>query len=260
MLWSLERLRDFALHATDGTIGSVRDAFVGDGDWTVRYLVVETGPWLFGRRVVIGREALGRPDMDRREIAVDLARQKVKDAPEVETEPTFGRAQEDRLRGHYGWPAYWGAGMAGVAAVPGAMPGVAPGIAPGASGTPPADAVPGHPERDRPEGPALRSVREIEGYGIQASDGGIGTVADALIDGADWRIRYWVVDTGTWLPGRKVVLAREWVTAVDWAAQRLDVDVTRGQVEESPPLEGVEDVARSYEEKLYGWYGRAPYW
>jgi hypothetical protein len=260
MLWSLERLRDFALHATDGTIGSVRDAMFDDGDWTVRYLVVDAGPWLFDRRVLIGREALGRPDMERREIRVDLTRRKVQDAPEQGDAPTFGRLQEERLRGHYGWPAYWGAGMAGMAAMPGALP-IAPGIpAAGAAPSPPArDSGPGAAS-DAPEGPALHSVREIEGYGLQASDGGIGTVADALIDGADWRLRYWVVDTGTWLPGRKVVVAREWVTAVDWAARRLEVDVTRERVEKSPPLEDVGDLARSYEETLYGWYGRAPYW
>jgi hypothetical protein len=256
MLWSLERLRDFALHATDGTIGSVRDALFDDGDWTVRYLVVDTGPWLFGRRVLIGREALGRPDMERREVRVDLTRQKVKDAPDPDDEPTFGRRQEERLRGYYGWPAYWSAGMAGVAAMPGALP-VAPGIpAAGAA----RDSAPPDAASDLPDGPALHGVREVEGYGLEASDGGIGTVADALIDGADWRLRYWVVDTGTWLPGRKVVIAREWVTAVDWAARRLDVDVTRERVAESPPLEDVADLARSYEETLYGWYGRAPYW
>ena len=46
----------------------------------------------------------------------------------------------------------------------------------------------------------------IKGYAIAASDGEIGTVSDLLFDDVSWRVRWLVVETGTWLAGRKVLL------------------------------------------------------
>lgn len=241
MLWSLERLRDFTLRATDGEIGSVRDVLVDEAGWTVRYLVVGTGSWLFGRRVVLGTEVLGAPTGDARTIPVALARSRIEAAPDAGDAPSFGRRFEARLRDHYGWPAYWGSGMADVVAVPSALP----------------DAV--RVADETTDGPMLHSVRDVEGFTIAARDGDVGTVADALI-GDDWRLRYWIVDTGTWLPGRRVALAAGWIGGVDWIGRALDADVTRAQVEGSPGVRVDDGLSRADEEALHGWYGRTPYW
>lgn len=242
MLWSLERLRDYTLRATDGEIGSVRDALVDEAGWTVRYLVVGTGTWLFGRRVVLGTEVLGAPTGDPRTIPVALSRARIEAAPDVDAAQSFGRRFEERLRGHYGWPAYWGAGMADVVAVPAALP----------------DAVAAADEA-ADDGPALHSVRDVEGFAIAARDGDVGTVADALFDDG-WRLRYWIVDTGTWLPGRRVALAADWIDGVDWIGRALDADVDRAQVEGSPGVHVDDGLTREDEMAIHGWYGRTPYW
>jgi hypothetical protein len=241
MLWSLERLRDYTLRATDGEVGSVRDVLVDEVGWRVRYLVVATGSWLFGRRVVLGTEVLAAPTGDARTIPVALTRDRIEAAPAADDAPSFGRRFEERLRGHYGWPAYWGAGMADVVAVPAALP----------------DAVTAADEAA--DGPALHSVRDVEGFAIAARDGEIGTVADALIDDG-WRLRYWIVDTGKWLPGRRVALAADWIRGVDWIGRALDVDVERAKVEGSPGVLVDEGLTRADEAAIHDWYGRAPYW
>jgi uncharacterized protein YrrD len=46
-------LKGFAIHATDGELGAVSDLYFDDDSWTIRYLTVDTGGWLGGRRVLI---------------------------------------------------------------------------------------------------------------------------------------------------------------------------------------------------------------
>ena len=52
----------------------------------------------------------------------------------------------------------------------------------------------------------LFAVSSLKGCEIAASDGRIGTVKDVLFDDQTWRVRWMVVDTGQWLPGRKVLI------------------------------------------------------
>ena len=49
MLRSMKDLHGFTIGATDGDIGTVQEVYFDDVDYTVRYLVVDTGGWLFGR-------------------------------------------------------------------------------------------------------------------------------------------------------------------------------------------------------------------
>ena len=53
MLRSLQELLGYELMAQDGEIGKVYDFFISDKDWAIRYLVVDTGLWIFGRKVLI---------------------------------------------------------------------------------------------------------------------------------------------------------------------------------------------------------------
>jgi len=58
----------------------------------------------------------------------------------------------------------------------------------------------------------LQGASAVLGYAIEASDGRIGSVGDFLFDDADWTIRWLVLDLGTWLPGRKLLLHPESIT------------------------------------------------
>ena len=53
----------------------------------------------------------------------------------------------------------------------------------------------------------LRSVKDMIGYPIEATDGVVGKVKYVLFDDRHWRLRYVVVDTGTGLPKKKVLLS-----------------------------------------------------
>jgi hypothetical protein len=106
----------------------------------------------------------------------------------------------------------------------------------------------------------LRSTREVIGYNIQASDGEIGHVEDFIVDDETWIIRYMVVNTRDWLPGKKVLVAPRWIEKVTWAESKVYVELTRESVKNSPEFDPSAPVNREYETKLYDYYGRPKYW
>jgi hypothetical protein len=75
-----------------------------------------------------------------------------------------------------------------------------------------------------------------------------------------WAIRYLVVDTRNWLPGKKVLVAPQWTADVDWAGRRVSVDLSKDAIKDGPEFDPSLPVNREYEVRLYDYYGRPHYW
>jgi hypothetical protein len=240
MLRSIESLVGYTLRARDGEIGQVHDFYFDDQTWIVRYLVADTGNWLVGRRVLISPFALRQPDWAGQAFPVNLTKEQVKASPPIDTDKPVSRQMEEELHLHYGWPPYWGAAEGLVAAQ---MMAQATEQAAGREGD-----------------PHLRSVREVSGYRIQARDGEIGHVEDFIAKDETWTIRYMVVDTRNWLPGKKVLVAPTWIDEVDWARESVHVGLLRETIQNSPEYDPSLPVNREYEVRLYDYYGRPKYW
>jgi hypothetical protein len=86
-------------------------------------------------------------------------------------------------------------------------------------------------------GGRLQSTRDVIGSYIEAQDGDIGHVEDFIIDDTDWAVRYMVVDTKDWWPGKKVLVSPRWIQSLKWADKKVHIDLTRAQVESSPEYE-----------------------
>lgn len=106
----------------------------------------------------------------------------------------------------------------------------------------------------------LRTLTALEGMAIHALDGPIGTVKDTYFDDATWTVRYFVLDTGTWLMGRKVLVAPHAVGAINWNQRYLDVDLTRDEVRNSPGIDTDKPVSRQHETAFFDYYGYPYYW
>jgi uncharacterized protein YrrD len=106
----------------------------------------------------------------------------------------------------------------------------------------------------------LRSIKQLYGDKLGATDGEIGHVKDFYFDDKNWAIRYVVVDTGTWLAGRQVLISPHSLGRLDQAEKVLRVDLTRKQIEDSPSIELHKPVSRQYEEEYYRYYGWPCYW
>jgi hypothetical protein len=105
----------------------------------------------------------------------------------------------------------------------------------------------------------LRSAAHVTGYHIEATDGEIGHVEDFIIDDETWEIRYIVVDTRNWLPGKKVLIAPRWIDRVSWNDSKVYVSLSREAIGNAPEYHP-DTLNREYEGKLHDHYNRPKYW
>jgi hypothetical protein len=100
----------------------------------------------------------------------------------------------------------------------------------------------------------------LKGYAIEASDGAIGIVSDFLFDDSTWVVRWLVVDAGTWLTERKVLIHPSAIGGVSHERRELAVTLTVEQVKASPDIHQDQPVSRQMEYNLYDHYGWDPLW
>lgn len=106
----------------------------------------------------------------------------------------------------------------------------------------------------------LRSMNDLEGDAIRATDGIIGHVKDFYFDDQAWVIRYLVVETGSWLASRKVLISPIAIGKPNWSERILPVSITKGQVKHSPDVDSEKPVSRQHEMRHLGYYGYPFYW
>jgi sporulation protein YlmC with PRC-barrel domain len=222
---AIDDLRGDFIIAKDGRIGSLADVYFDDESWRVRYLVVDTGDWLPGRKVLISPAAVAREGRSEDVIPVQLTRKQVEHSPGIDADKPVSRQFEEAHARYYGYPYYWeGAGMWG--AMPTGMAAPPPAQHAGAGE---AAAKLKQAERAASES-HLRSAREVAGYAIEAADGAIGHVEDLALDEADWSVADLVVDTRDWLPGDKVFVPSSSVSGIDWEKRAVRVTLTRDEI------------------------------
>lgn len=106
----------------------------------------------------------------------------------------------------------------------------------------------------------LQNIKRLYGDKLGASDGEIGHVEDFYFDDQNWVVRYVVVDTGTWLSERQVLLTPHAFEGFHQSGKLVFVNLTRQQIEGSPAIESHKPVSRQFEEEYYQYYGWPNYW
>jgi PRC-barrel domain len=245
MLIKAKTLIGYKLDSLDGEIGKVKDFYYDDLHWTIRYLVANAGNWLTDRQVLISPFALVGVNKEERNISVDLVKKQIEKSPSLDSDKPVFRQFEEAYYGHYGYPTYWGG--------------------PYRWGPYP------YPMRDREQWKEsiqskkgwdlhLRSTGDAIGHHIEALNGEVGHVEDFVIDDETWAIRYIIVDTHNWLPGKKVLIATQWVERVSWDERKVFVNLNRQTIKESPAYTNESLLTRDYESKLYEHCDRKGYW
>jgi sporulation protein YlmC with PRC-barrel domain len=236
MLRSLKDLENYEIGATDGHIGHVKDFYFDDHDWVVRYLIVDTGPWLFGREVLISPVSIAHPNWAEQSLPVSITRAQVEASPSIDTDKPVSRQYETEYLDHYGYPFYWsGSGIWGGGMYPYGMTA--------------AD-----------DDPHLHSCKEVVGYRIHAVNGEIGHVESLLVDEETWAVRYLVVNTSNWWQGQKVLIAPAWISGVRWFDESVTVDLSREAIKGAPVFESTAELNRKRETALYRHHGLPGYW
>lgn len=106
----------------------------------------------------------------------------------------------------------------------------------------------------------LKSIKQLYGNKLGASDGPLGHVKDFYFDDQNWAVRYVIADTGGWLSERQVLLSPHAFGASPPAGKVMLVNLTRKQIEASPTIETHKPVSRQYEEEYHRYYGWPYYW
>ena len=245
MLTKAKTLKGYKLHSRDAEIGKVKEFYFDDQHWTIRYLVADTGNWLLDRQVLISPYALVAVNKEGQYITIDLTKKQIEDSPSLNSDKPVSRQFEGTYYGYYGWPMYWNGPY---------MWGYYPYIV-----------------RDREKWREstqsekawdhhLRSTHDVSGYHIQAADGEIGHVEDFIIDDETWAIRYLIIDTRNWWPGKKVLVSPQWIERVSWSESKVFVNLLRETIKQSPEYTEELLITRDYETRLHRHYNRQGYW
>ena len=216
MLNKAKTLRSYKLHSLDGEIGKVNEFYFDDHHWTIRYLIADTGNWLTGRQVFISPHALVAVNKEEQYITINLTKKQIEDSPSLDNDKPVSREFEEAYYGYYEWPMYW----------------------------------------DSQFDPHLRSTYDVSSYDIQATDGEIGHVEDFIIDDETWTIRYLIIDTRNWWPGKKVLVSPRWIERVSWDEKTVFVNLLRETIKQSPEYMEESLLTRDYETGLHQYYNR----
>jgi sporulation protein YlmC with PRC-barrel domain len=264
MLRSVQELHGYAIRATDGIIGHVKDIYFDDQKWVVRYFVVETGSWLSSRKVLISPIAIGKPNWAERVLPASITKEQVKNSPDIDADKPVSRQHEMQYLAYYGYPYYWGGPGLWASAYPGGM---LTGVGYDGSGADylvaQADHARAEAAAQRPEDrsdPYLRSCNALLRYHIEATDGGMGQVQGLLVDEETWAIRYLIVETSNWWFGHQVLIAPQWIEEMSWPDATITVNLTRQAVKDAPPYDSSVPLDRDQELRLHQHHGRDGYW
>jgi sporulation protein YlmC with PRC-barrel domain len=252
MLLAISALKGYAIEASDGKIGTVSDFLFDDRTWKMRWLVVDTGTWLTGRKVLLHPSSMRPADYVQRNLPVALTTTQIQGSPDILQDEPVSRQMESNLYGYYGWDPYWSGNFIGPGAMSSAL---APPRYYGDAAVREADDV---QSRLDDADPHLRSIAAVMGYHIRATDGQIGHVENLLVDDTGWGIRYLVVDTSNWWLGKHVLVSPYAVQDISWSDHQIRLDVARDQVKASPPWDPSDLIDESYERRLhthYNWPG-----
>lgn len=214
------RCRDLlkrTIRAADGEIGTLKDIYFDDVSWAVRYLVVDTGHWLPGRKVLVSPHSLRPVQPSDDAISFDLTRQQIRDSPEINSDKPVSKQEEERLSMYYGWPPIPPVPMMGGGMLPAGYTYTGGHYAHTGKAAGPSEPPAEHDEH-------LRSVREVTGYTVEARHEGderIGSVQDFVVDLSRDRLTAMVVEPERQTGDQELLLPLDLIGEIRWDTQRV---------------------------------------
>lgn len=276
MLFGVNKLKGYNLHAKDGQMGKLEEVYFDDGCWWIRYLVINVGSWLNRKQVLLIPDVVEGIDAESNEIAVSLMKKEVEGSPDALVITPVSREREIALHRHYDWTPYWHVdpvASAGYGRVPETIVRPYSGVKANVDVANDATAFADARVQDRASGvdaeantreaegkvfvaelhPSgrLQSSKDVSGYHVQAPDGEIGHVDDFLVDPTLQVIQYLVIDTRDWLPGKKVVVPPRFVSQLQSDGSKIHLGLSKDQIQQAPEFEGEKGAVVSDEMEVH---------
>jgi hypothetical protein len=217
----------FTVHAIDGEIGRVKDFYVDEVLWLVRYLIINIGNWSSEKYILLSTAAIGRTGL--LSIDTNLTTDQIRSCPGVDLAKPLTRKYEEELHRLFVWPFYWGDEKVH------AMDPVRKG-------------------NTKNLGNKLISVRDIREYRIHCSDGEIGSVHDFLIEDDGWEVKFLVADVGAIHLGGRVLIPLDNIYDVKWEMAIVECKVSKETIRNAPPFLSIEQINPEYEEQVLRYF------
>ncbi|MGE0126476.1 MAG: PRC-barrel domain-containing protein [Blastocatellales bacterium] len=103
-LRSVNEVSGYHIEAADGEIGHVDDFILDDEDWAIRFIVIKTGGWLFGRKTLVSPQWIEGISWNESKMFVNLTRDQIANSPEYDESAPISLEYEESLHRHYGRP------------------------------------------------------------------------------------------------------------------------------------------------------------
>lgn len=202
--------------ARDGHIGRISDLYFDDRAWKLKYLVVDIGSWLIGRKVLLSPQAVDVCDLETRSINLNVTKLQVEQSPDASTDAPIALQHEIELHSYYGWSPIF----AGEVFI----------------GTPPShflvsEMAPAVNSYGGEFDPHLRSTRLLSGIDLFGYDGLLGTTNDLVLDTESWEIDFVSVNLGR---GRCVLIRPSSIRAIDVEDGTVRTDLSIWTMRELP--------------------------
>ena len=244
MLRSLKDFVQYAVEADDGNIGYVDNFYFNDEHWTIRYIIVETARFLFGKKVLISpRLVKDEPDWENHQFEIDLTKEQIKNSPDIDLARPVSREKEIELAQYYQWPMYWNDYTE-------------PFLPYYVSFLHTREVSEETNEPDSQNENHLRSLKEILNYHVNAINGDIGQISDVIVDDIHWKIQFFAVNIKDYHPGKKVLISPSWINKIDWNSSSIFLDHSITEIIESFEYTPSEPVNLKLEKTFYDYYGR----
>jgi hypothetical protein len=221
MLNHLKALHGNHIHASDGLIGTLHDFYFDDAQWILRYLVVDLGNFIHGRKVLISPVAIVGIDAASQTVSLKHSKDQIKNSPDINVDKPVYRQLEEQLLNYYEWVAHWA------------------------------------PQHDLPEPQTqavpmgdthLRSMNNVCKYTVMAFDGRVGSITDFILDDNGWRLPLMVLDTGHYLPADKVVIPTTRLKGIRVEDKEISIDTNKAEIAKAPrydPTRPLEEFLKS---------------
>ncbi|HEX8949328.1 MAG TPA: PRC-barrel domain-containing protein [Dissulfurispiraceae bacterium] len=248
-LRGLQSVAGYAVIAKDGEVGAVEEFLFDDREWAIRFIVVRTGDWLPGKKVLLPPSVLEEPDWELPKLHITIERAQLARGPILGAHEPASRMFQIDLYKHFGWAPFWLEEE--YFNVPLHPSEVSSGLS---------------RDQEKADDPHLLSTADTIEYRVEALNGDVGHPEDFVMDEDDWIIYYFAValDRSENVPeeetAKSVLIATEWVQKTAKEAGRVYLELDRDAVLRSPAYDPALPVDREYELELYDHYGRPRYW
>jgi hypothetical protein len=236
MYHCINEITGFKLLAKDGEIGKCADFLFEDRLWIIRYMVADTDGFLNRHRVLIPLVELEKPDLPSQLFHVDLTKQQIEESPPISEDEPVSRQYERISYLYFGWPTHWAEdGLEDTISTPSGV-----------------IRKPENVQDSADKESSLRSVKEVTGYHVVATNGKAGKVCDFIVDDNIWTIRYLVLEIQNSVKDKKVVLPPDWVNTVDWLNRVVNVNFSVDGIENCPEFNPMEPLGADID-SLISW-------